>query len=372
MSVEVIQSYEQFETLSDEWNRLLRSSRNNIVCLTHEWFASWWRAYGEGKRLFILLVRNHNGELTGIAPLLRTRELHRGLVPVSMIRFIENGLSPHLDIISALDEEETVIKEMVNYLVNNKTSWDMLDFNKLQDSCIFSRLFVDLCQQNAWCYRVYESLVSPFISIDTDWESFYGSRSRKFRKGMKNKINRVSRHGGIEVERVNTMPYLRDRLPDLYKVSSRSWKARNGSAITSNPEDMTFYNELTYSAGQNGWVQLWFLKHENVPIACEYHLVYGSRAMILRGDSDVSYRSISPGSFLEYNIIKTCFQESEIKEYDFCGDNYKYMRNWTDKAYAYKRVQIFNSRLVPKLIGFAECKLLPYIKKLKPEKLIRS
>jgi len=38
-----------------------------------------------------------------------------------------------------------------------------------------------------------------------------------------------------------------------------------------------------------------------------------------------------------------------------CGNNYKFMRYWTDKANMYKQVLLFNSRLI---FGFSECDIL--------------
>jgi CelD/BcsL family acetyltransferase involved in cellulose biosynthesis len=242
--------------------------------------------------------------------------------------------------------------------------WDTINFQKLQHDGVTGRVFGEEWEGNSQFYRVLDSIASPYISVDNDWESFYKSRTRKFRKGMNNKINRVKKLGDVTIEHINTLPILQACLPDLFSVSSRSWKARYGTAITSNPRDMKFYRDLTASAGSRGWIDIWFLKHKGVAIACEYHMVYENRVMILRGDSDESYKDISPGSFLEYNIIKHVFQESIIQDYDFCGANYKYMRNWTDKVKRHDSILYFNSRLIPRLLGFAECKLLPAIKRL--------
>lgn len=363
-SVELITSYDEFMSLSGIWNDLINKSRNNIVCLTHEWFASWWNAYGEGKSLFVILVKNKEGDLIGIAPMLLARERYRGILPVIKVRFIENDVSPRLDIISVIGEEENVIREVSDYLIDQKHLWDIIDLDKLRDGSIASKVIANIWDKSSLFYRVDNSLVSPYISVNSDWDTYYKSRSRKFRKNINNKINRIKKLGDITVERINTMPELKERLPELFSVSSRSWKSESGTAITSDPKDMAFYTGFTASAGDKGWIEMWFLRHKSTPIACEYHLVYENRVMIIRGDSDKSYDNVSPGSFLEYNIINTSFHESKITEYDFCGDNYKYMRNWTDKASTYKKMLLFNPRVVSRLLGFAECRMLPYIKKI--------
>jgi len=71
MEVEVITNFSEFLALEGIWNDLLKHSDNDTVFLTHEWFRCWWLGYGDGKQLFILLVKN-KGEVIGIAPLILT------------------------------------------------------------------------------------------------------------------------------------------------------------------------------------------------------------------------------------------------------------------------------------------------------------
>ncbi|HZR45855.1 MAG TPA: hypothetical protein VFA47_04070, partial [Candidatus Manganitrophaceae bacterium] len=50
--------------LKENWDALQTETASPNPFLTWGWMASWWRHFGEGKRLEILAVRNH-GELIG-------------------------------------------------------------------------------------------------------------------------------------------------------------------------------------------------------------------------------------------------------------------------------------------------------------------
>ena len=48
---------------------------------------------------------------------------------------------------------------------------------------------------------IKESIESPFILINSDWETFFSGRSQRFRKSLRNKINRANKSAGISIER---------------------------------------------------------------------------------------------------------------------------------------------------------------------------
>ena len=70
--IRIISESEDFESLSEVWDGLLRNSGdNNPIYLTHEWLSTWWKHFGEGKKLNVLLVEEE-GQPIGIVPLMRT------------------------------------------------------------------------------------------------------------------------------------------------------------------------------------------------------------------------------------------------------------------------------------------------------------
>ena len=73
MKIERIGSIEDLLGLEKEWGECLSASSHDNVFLTWEWFVSWWKCFGKGSELNILVFRNPSGTLCGLAPL-KTRE----------------------------------------------------------------------------------------------------------------------------------------------------------------------------------------------------------------------------------------------------------------------------------------------------------
>lgn len=73
LTVDIVTVSEDFERLRDEWHRLEEDSESFSVFMSWEWMHSWWQVYGGGKQLHIVTVRDGDGRLVGLLPLMVTR-----------------------------------------------------------------------------------------------------------------------------------------------------------------------------------------------------------------------------------------------------------------------------------------------------------
>ena len=65
MQLKVIQTLEEFDSLADEWNRLLACSASHVPFLRHEYLTTWWKTLGGGEwshgELYIVTARRDDG-----------------------------------------------------------------------------------------------------------------------------------------------------------------------------------------------------------------------------------------------------------------------------------------------------------------------
>ena len=117
----------------------------------------------------------------------------------------------------------------------------------------------------------------------------------------------------------------------MLQVSESSWKRQHKWDISSDPAAVRFFERLSDVMGRRGWVELWLATCGDRPIAFEFHLRYGGVTSPIRGDFDESYRSLSPGAYLEAEIIRRLFDDPErtCVEYNTCADAYPYECRWT-------------------------------------------
>ena len=326
--IEVITNYEKFRSLKSSWNQLLEnSSEHENVFLRHEWFQSWWQAFGSEKTMFIL-VHYSNNHVVGIAPLMLFRDKYK-IIPYNRLGFIEDANAPSMNFIISNDREKEVVSSIIRYLLTEaRQYWHVAILNKITDNSSTLELCKRFLSNYNAKYLVRTSQNSPYIETNGDYEKFLSTTSTKFRKQLRNKFNKLQKTGEVAFEVHREVGNGGSYLQEAINVSSKSWKHGEGTSMAATQERRKFFENLSKEAGKNGSLRIWLMRLNGNPIAMEYHLEYKGRTHAMRGDFDESFSHLSPGSALEAYIIKHCFVAG-LSEYDFCGLPYGYKVKWT-------------------------------------------
>ena len=274
LDIEIVNKFEEFLHLENIWDNLLEKSQSDYVCLTFEWFKSWWLSFGKNKELHILLLKDKDSIL-GIVPLMISRTKFRGL-PVREIGFIQNENSPRCDFILT-DKRETSIGEIVKYFKENKENWDVIHFVNIPQDSPNYEILQDALKRNDMLFGIKNGLYSPFIQIRSDWKTYFSSRTKKFRKATRNNINRMERLGPYRIKRIENINGGEGILANIFEISKNSGKAKNGKEIKDTDENGNFFEQLSKNSSPKGWLNIWFLNLNGKSIAYEYHLRYKNR-----------------------------------------------------------------------------------------------
>lgn len=366
MRLSVIKTIEELRSLRPQWDALLESSQNNVVQLTHDWIIAWWDSFGNEKTPHIITVYDDNGLLLGIAPLASGMCSYRG-VNINKISLMANGQSPSADIIIRGDNHELVIRELLAYLSTLK-GWDLLEINKLNKDGKTSVRLSKYLTENRILFGIKNNIESPFIEIAGDWETFFGTKSKKFKKSLRNKINKAEKVGDISIERVQIKDAMDPNIKTMVEISSKSWKKDIGNDMLGNPRINNFYKKICASLGEKGAITLWLLKKEGKPVAFEFHINYRGVVYPVRADYDDAFGDLSPGSVLEYNILKTLFEEGRHREYNTCGHTYDYLTNWSTDTKKHINFEIFRRQYKSYALYFMEYLGIPLLKRLRVDR----
>lgn len=354
--IKEVMDFDSFLSLEEEWNALLEKCQNDTIFLRHEWFRCWWEAYGAGKELLILLIKE-NGELLGICPFMISKDDFRGF-PIKKISFIENDETPRLNIIYINGRSE-IIEAIIGYLLQKVKEWNILILDRIPVDSESYGMIQKVCQEKKLSFLNKTSWQSPFLRIETDWDTFYKNTSQRLKKRLRYDNNQLKKLGNIEVSQVNSK---KKDLEDIFCVGQSSWKNRIDKSISSTEENKRFFSSLTVTANAKGWLYVWMMKANGKPIAFEYDLQYKGKVHALRSEFNEEYASYSPGAVLESYIIKDIFL-SGCKEYDMGGSADEYKKHWTVNIREHANILVFNKGLYPKLMSFLEGTIIPYIKR---------
>jgi CelD/BcsL family acetyltransferase involved in cellulose biosynthesis len=369
LKVREITSRDEMRTIQPAWEGLLQQDGAYTPFLSSEWISCCLTAYGQGKEPFLLVFSNEAG-IVAIAPLWRYRETIRG-IGVRKVGFISGRDTPFVDFVICEGMREETLEALIDYLfMEKKRTWDVLSLNQWAESSpnceTMQRI---LLEKRKRAVRGISSL-TPYLPIRGDWEEFLKTRSTRFRKTHRNIMNRIEKLKNVEVVcfREDTSGSL---LRNILAVSEKSWKGKEGIAISSEMESRQFFEALTDVAGKKGWLKVWLLTVDGTPIAMEYDLEYDGTVYALRADFDEAYKDASPGAYLEYMLVQKLFDEG-YKEYNTGPGLNTYKLQWTDKMRTNVGLHAYNNNVKGYTLWALEHKLIPFLRRIREKVVVSS
>lgn len=356
MRVDVLTSLGDFLALKPEWDELVRAAGVNPLFCSHAWFHCWWQAYASNASLLVMTVRDGH-RLGAVAPLMRSRAFLHGLV-VSATRLMENGVTPFSQVI-ATPPAGSALEAIVSCLSSGSGDPLVLLHNLEIESGGLHQWELAF-RRHGWRTGRQPGLHSPYLVIQGEWDQFLASRSVRFRKSLRNKINRARRAGELAIQEIQTGPEFEAAYDDLAQIARGSWKARIGAGLCDGG-NRDFYHLLAREAGGRGQLSVWLARIDGRPAAYEFHLKDNGVHYALKAEFDESLRDLSPGSLLDYEIVKMLFQR-RCRGYHQGGDADFYKLRWSESCRTYSHLLAFRGGIRGAVLWTHEFVMAPRLK----------
>lgn len=360
MNLAILTSIAEVMSIANDWTSLLTRLCTNKIHHDYDWFVAGYNVFHQGDQLYVMTVRDDQENLIGIAPLVITTGLFRW-VNVRKVGFVKNDQSPANDFILAAGKEDACLKIFLDHLTTF-SSWEIINLCKMNIAELSWRVLKKLIEERGVAYGIKQNIQSPYIKTDMEWNDFWNKKSINFRKSIRNKSNKANKYDCLVIDKIHVANDQASVLSEILQISANSWKHEIGNDLATREDNWRFYKEICNRFGKLGLVHVWLLKFGTVPASFEFHIQYNDVVYPLRADYDSRFKNISPGSLLEYEIIKRIFNDNTISEYNSCGHTYHYLLNWTGTTRIHENIQIFSSKLKIYLLYFIEYRLLAVIR----------
>jgi len=354
-SVEIVTDSSAFARLEPEWNDAVERAGLAHPFLRHEWLATWWECFGEGRQLHIVIVRA-DAQIIAIAPLLSEAVSLCG-IPVRQLRLMFNDHTPRADVIVA-EPGDRAYRAIWNALVDTGDRWDVLLLGQLPRDSKAREVFTRLAGEDGRAVGVWPSGDSPYLELAGTWESYFGSLSGKFRSNVRNRISRLQRVGQTALESVDTPSGVDEALADAFRLEASGWKLREGTAIISRADVQRFYTMFAHRAAARGWLRLQFLTVGGQRIATSFSLVYGRRLFLCKTGYDPAFDTGSPFKVLTSFATEQAYQQG-LAEVDFLGDTEPWKLEWTSAVRSHDWVYVFSNTTRARLVYPLKFRVIP-------------
>lgn len=342
-AVEEVPSVEGLEGLRDVWEEAQARSAPDNVFVTFDWALAWWRHFGTGRRLRVLVLRD--GARAPVILPLWEGPLWRRWTPFRKIQLVGTGLSDRLDLLLSEDPAESV-ERALRHLLARPMRWDVLDLREIPEGSPAVQAVRTAATRLGLECEVSVDSESPYLVIESDWETFFTTRlGTKRRRMLRQHARRLEAERGQVSITFNATPdgsRLLSRLAAMPQEGQYHGTDRR-SIFESGPK-RAFFEEIAQRFSRRGWLRVGVLELAGEAAAFRFAFQYAGKYFDYFTGYHRDYAQLSAGTILLSQVIEDCFRNG-IREVDFLRGTEPWKAVWTDRRRHNLRVRVYHPGL---------------------------
>ena len=316
--VREINSLDELDGYRSAWRRLVAETPGVCFFQTFAWLEAYWRHFGGGDRLRVLIVEDATGEPLGIVPLRIYHERTR-LGPLRVLTYPLHDWGVFYGPIGP--DPAATLAEAFAQVRRTRRDWDVFEPRWLGGPR------TDLRHTEA-ALRGAGMGAHPTVWTETamvdlaglgDWDTYFAGRTGSLRNNFRRRQKKLGRRGQLRFERYRPRGAKHgetDPRWDLYDVcerlAGRSWQAAMSFGTTLSSEAIRpFLRDVHLHAIDQGAVDLNLLWLDDRPLAFAYNYQLYGHVSGLRVGYDPEFARDGVGSLLWLLSIRDSFARGD-------------------------------------------------------------
>ncbi|MFO1401188.1 MAG: GNAT family N-acetyltransferase [Steroidobacteraceae bacterium] len=328
MRTEIAHDWDAFEALREEWRRLLPRCGADSIFLTWEWLDAWLDCGARRWRPAIVLVRDADGTLVGIAPFYHASYRLFGTLPVRVLRLAGDHPTgaEYGDIIAVREREAEVCAAIGAALRDCQHDWDALWMPNIAGwSGALQRLRL-MAEAGGLQVRT-RPIAFGHIDLPPTLADFENMLSANRRQQIRRKRRNLLKDPGVALSSPDDSAHLDGALQDLFRLHHARWMTRGDpGTFERKPMQAEFYRRFAPVALANGWLRIHVLSTAGTARAIQYGYCYRGAFLQLQEGFDPAYQA-DAGNVLRHYAIERSIAEG-IHDYDFLGEMTEHKSRW--------------------------------------------
>jgi CelD/BcsL family acetyltransferase involved in cellulose biosynthesis len=296
------------------WSALLAQTPGATFFQSLDWLETYWRHFGPGQRLRVLIVSAGGGPV-GILPLVVRTDCTR----IGPVRALTYPLDDWGSFFGPIGPNPTATLLVgVEHVLATERDWDLLDFRWVDPEHDRGRTQSAMRAaglrpgKQAWDH-------TAVVKTCGTWDEYWNSRQVKWRNNVCRLRRRLAEQG--KVTYVRYRPEGRaygdgDPRWDLYdacvELAEESWQGSSTDGTTlSHASIRSFLRDMHRDAAKAGAADVNLLLVDGRPVAFEYNYVYRGSVFGLRKGFDPAWRAFGPGTVLQYLSLEDSFRRGD-------------------------------------------------------------
>jgi CelD/BcsL family acetyltransferase involved in cellulose biosynthesis len=345
-------TWELIDGLAPEWRELCDRGRRDEPFFRPEWVSAYLQAFAPDARLLLVEART-DGRLTAVLPLVETTRGKPGF-RVRMLQGAANIHSCRFDIACEQGPAGEAAIAGIWTALRGVPGWDLIEIPRVPQGgaaeALLSAAAKDRHPTGYW-RGFWQSIESPYLKVDLPQGADPVTLAEKadFRRNLKRRARRAAEEYDVRLRCVTEADP--EALETFFELERRGWKGKAGTAIALSAATRDFYVGVVGGAAEQGYLSLYFLEFDGVPVAGHLGLRHDGRYYLPKVAYDEDYARFSPGHLIMRAIIDEIGKDGPAVV-DFLGLAAPWKAEWTEEVLPHSSCFIFRKGLRGRVLHF--------------------
>jgi len=352
LKIRDINTFKELQNLKPTWNDALQKSKDNTVFSTWEWLSCWWKHFGEGRQLRVLVAQEKE-EILGIAPLMLSRYNFMQIGKIAKIEFLG---SPHSDYNNfiLLKSEKECIKLMLEYLMA-QPDWDFLQLRDVHDESLSLKLLYEVRANQSWNLEFRVDTLCPYITISISFSDFMNRLGPNIRANIRRQMRKLQKKYRVSIKTHADFGSINKAMNTFFDLHQKRWTAKGEPGAFASKTIRDFHIDIARRFAEKNWLSLYFLAVDDKSIAAEYSFCYDQKVYHYLSGFDPKFERYSVGNLLRSHIIEVYVQKG-YKEFDLMRgygpyEHASYKAMWANAVRRNYEIQLVRRGLLARIYG---------------------
>lgn len=327
-NVKCYSELEEIYPIIDEWRNLVFHSYANWIYSLPEWCLSWYKTLGNEGRLMVIIVKDKDGKLVGLAP------MWEGPASLSELRvkkgeFISGDQADYHDLIIQKGKEEAIAPILLDGIMYFLGAVNILEFKHIpHDSPNLDLIKRYLETKKARTFEKQD--ISPYYLFAQNYNEMESSWHSSHRGDIRRQKKKLNELGKLELKTYMDEKEILNDIEDFFNMHTDKWKSNGYPAMFLNPGNQAFYKEIVCSIGVKGGVHFSKLMIDGMPISYHFGFIRDNRFYWYKPAFKKEYKNYSPGK-IHISLLMEALAQQNLKIFDFLIGDEAYKYQWDVK-----------------------------------------
>ena len=346
------QKWDSVEELRPAWDSILETNALYTIFSTPEWLGSWWKAYGAGKELASLILKDETDAVAAIIPMYREPIGFRLGRRLQYLRLVGDGTgdSDNLDLPVRLHSKQASITALVNW-AEQDTNWDVCRLDTLDENSGTLAFLIDDLTRRRWPLTISRT-PKWHIPLPRTWDQYIQGLSPEFRPLLTRYPRRLESRYPCQVVRCTTTTDLQKYLPVLFELHQKRWEDIGEPGSFAMEDRRHFYQYIAAAFLQRGWLEFWIMELNGTAVAAQFCFQYNNSVYLLQEGFDPQYAKDKVGYALRSRMLQHFIQQG-LERYDVLGGTQAHKQKFGAVQGSYVNIEFAK----PRTLGAAYLRL---------------